>query len=193
MDSFEMSASTSKDTRLYMLMKASEIFVLKFDILRVRYMIYNYMYNNIIHYMIVHNKVRAQRGAVHIVQSRLSQVEVGVAQLRSGWCAVVDRGSTEFIGRLVLDGGTRGNHPPPLALKSPPTPCVAEPASHGEPIETTASDPIGDSSDALGNAFTREILWTLEVPTLLLLEFKEAFCVLFLFHTPNLISEPFPS
>ena len=36
---------------------------------------------NMIHYMIVHSKVRAQRGAVHIVQRRLSQVEVGVAQL----------------------------------------------------------------------------------------------------------------
>ena len=150
---------------------------------------------NMIHYMIVHSKVRAQRGAVHIVQRRLSQVEVGVAQLAI-WL-VRGRGSRKH--RVHRPPGARrwneGEPSSPPCTEKPPysPPCVAEPASHGEPIETTASDPIGDSSDALGNAFTREILWTLEVPTLLLLEFKEAFWVLFLLYPSNLISEPFPS
>ena len=143
--------------------------------------------------MIVHNKVRAQRGAVHIVQSRLSQVEVGVAQLAI-WLV---RGLGSRKHRVHRPPGARrwnegepSSSPPSTES---PSPCVAEPASHGEPIETTASDPIGDSSDALGNAFTREILWTLEVPTLLLLEFIEAFWVLFLSYPSNLISEPIPS
>ena len=144
--------------------------------------------------MIVHNKVRAQRGAVHIVQRRLSQVEVGVAQLAI-WL-VRGRGSRKH--RVHRPPGARrwneGEPSSPLALRDPsPPPLCGEPASHGEPIETTASDPIGDSSDALGNAFSRETYWNLKVPTLLFLEFKKAFCVLFLFHTPNLISEPFPS
>ena len=149
-----------------------------------------------IHYMIVHNKVQAQRGAVHIVQSRLSQVEVGVAQLAI-WLV---RGVGSRKHRVHRPPGARRwnegepSSPPCTESPLPPSPpCVAEPASHGEPIETTASDPIGDSSDALGNAFTREILWTLEVPTLLLLEFKEAFWVLFLLYSSNPISEPFPS
>ena len=143
----------------------------------------------------MHNKVRAQRGDVHIVQSRLSQVEVGVAQLAI-WLV---RGLGSRKQRVHRPPGARRwnegepSSPPCTESPFPPSSCVAEPASHGEPIETTASDPIGDSSDALGNAFTREISWTLEVPTLLLLEFKEAFWVLFLLYPSNLISEPFPS
>ena len=75
-----------------------------------------------IHYMIVHNKVRAQRGAVHIVQSRLSQVEVGVAQLAI-WLV---RGVGSRKHRVHRPPGARrwneGEPSSPLALKGPPPP-----------------------------------------------------------------------